>query len=328
MTKKKLEEVDVLELEQIDLLTIDSHYSALGELLQDEEFVKWKSKAKDGVFDISASKLSAFKSSPIQLVKYFFRKNNDEKETKALIEGKATHALIFEPKTFFNRYLVLPKSVDKRILLSTETAIGKTDYAKYVAMAQRKGIKEENILSKDTYHNILLKKELFYSEPMTRAILELDGVCEQEFRFTYVYKGKSFNFHGFKDKSLKNGGIVELKNIQNIRWWEKEIEELGYLIQVSIYLLDSFLKHENFSEFDEIDYDSIIQRVINEGVCYFLVCNNDGVLPSLQLKPETIEKGFKQLHETLDKLIKCTDYTDWSRSFSYNMKLESNCIRF
>ena len=324
----------IIELEEEiilidDLPTLDRDYSALGELLQDEEFVHWKAKAKEGIYDVSASKLSAIRKSPVQFVKYLFKKNNEEKISNALIEGKSGHALLFEPETFFLRYLVLPKPTKLNKNESTETHIGKIDYIKYVALAKSKGIKEENILDKDTYRDILLKKELFYSEPTTRAILEEEGICEQEFRFTYIYKGKSFNFHGFKDKYLKkNNGIVELKNIQNIRFWEREIFDLGYITQVAIYLLDNFIKDGNFDIFDEIDYDAIIQKVINEGVCYFLICNNDGVLPAIKLKPETIEKGFIQLHETLDKLVKCTDYTDWSKSYSYNMKLENDCIKF
>lgn len=306
-----------------------SEKSILDEYEHNQRWVDYTMKLDEGIFELSASKLNAFDDSPFLLMDYITQKRET---TKAMMLGRMRHKLILEYDLFFQEYLILPKDTKLNTLSSSEEFIGKIEFAQYEKLAISLGISEENIIGKSDFEDALLVKELLYKYPETEKILKRSVCSEKEINFEYSYNNYTFKFRGFIDKLLTNNAALELKNINNIKWWQNEIVDNNYLQQAIIYLIWIYL--QDISDEDHLLFtkEEISQKAsfnaVTKGEFYFLITAKKSAMSPVKISAERLNFGLQQLHKNLDQIILCHRHGDWTKSKSYHSKKDSDFIIF
>jgi len=121
---------------------------------------------------IGKSGLDLIAQSPAHYwAKYLDPKREREKETSALITGRAVHAAILEPHVFHERFVIEPE-INKR------TNDGREAYAKFMHENARK-----TIISMDTYDQCQRMREAVYKHPAAMELIQ-NGVAEKRIDFT------------------------------------------------------------------------------------------------------------------------------------------------
>lgn len=107
--------------------------------------------------------------------KYFNDHPEEEKDTKALKFGRASHKFMLEPFDFDNEYAVEPK-VDRR------TKEGKEIYAKFESESAGK-----EIIDEETRDKLTAMREMLYKTPYVKTLL--NGEHEKSFFWTDAATG-------------------------------------------------------------------------------------------------------------------------------------------
>ena len=317
MGAKKLEIEPKLEI-QYDLSELDLNVSAIETLKNNPRWKLWKEEADNGMFAVSFSKCNRMRKCPLEMVHGIC---DEKKPTRAMKFGTLIHTSVLEPDKIKGKYLVMPYDTNRASNINLKNGvIGKSHFEAYVNLASSRGIEKENVIDKSDYLEAVLVRELIHSEPKCATVIKRAIAFEQEFYFNYWYKGKLFRFRGFKDALLDNNAGLDLKNMtyEKLKRHDRVLEWECYFMQAVIYLLDNHLKDKSNPD-NQIkgaeQYKRIADKIIMEGEFYFICSDGKGVKPALRVSPQGLALGLNQLHETLDKFIKCQFFDSWFESY-------------
>lgn len=154
----------------------------------------------------------------------WYKENQDDKDSKALLFGRAYHKYCLEPDTFFEEFIIVP-NIDRR------TKAGKEEYAKFLEKSYGK-----DIISQDDFDTISNMRDALYATPYARKLMY--GQHEASF----FWKDKELNLlcKCRPDSYGKIGNqhiCVDLKTCQNAETeaFMRDAIKLGYDIQASHY---------------------------------------------------------------------------------------------
>lgn len=169
--------------------------------------------AADGV---SKSKLDVFSQSPRHYwLKYLSPNKKKEKDSEALIIGRASHSAVLEPDDFASRYVCVPEDAPKKPTKAQLEAVKPSEAAVY-SIAWWDEFNEANkdkvILTSDQYQECLDLRDCVRSDKTASGLLR-DGLAEQSHFATDPETGLLLKCR--PDYQTNSGIIVDLKFVRD-----------------------------------------------------------------------------------------------------------------
>lgn len=232
---------------------------------------------------ISRSELFVLKSQTPMHMKYS-QEHPDEKESLALLEGRAAHKEILEPDTFADEFVCAPQC-DRRI------KEGKEIYAKFLTESEGK-----EVLSPDSYQKIKDMGKAIRMNPIAMKFLK--GEHEVSFFWTDSETGEKCKVR--PDCLTEIDGkkyIVDYKTTDSCAdgHFERSVRSYGYKFQAGMYREGVFQ-----NTFEDYGFAFVAQEKKAPYAVRVYVCNED-----------FINEGYEQFRQTLDTYHWCKENDNW-----------------
>lgn len=230
-----------------------------------------------GNFTLSHTSLQEFAKSPAHFIQY---KLGEKEQTRSMLFGSFSHAIVFEPDTLETKYAVAPEC-DRR------TKEGKALWADFCEANAGKEI----ITAKENETAKIIQDALF-SNRASRWLL--DQVTETEKPVKWTYDG--FSWRGYID-GCGDGIIVDLKILADAtpRKVEKSIRYDGYARQAVHY-----------------------RRGFDEGVTnYLIAADHSGNVCAAEIGYNVLKQAAKEIDYYLARFNECILMGSWDMSYDF-----------
>lgn len=207
----------------------------------------------------------------------------EDKESLALLEGRAAHKEILEPDTFVDEFICAPQC-DRR------TKEGKEIYADFLTKAEGK-----DVLTADSYQKIKDMAEAIRSSEQAMKFLQgADAVHEQSFFWTDPETGEGCKVR--PDCIVTVDGkkyIVDYKTTESCAdgAFEYSVRKYGYKFQAGMYREGVFQ-----NTFEDYGFAFVAQEKKAPFAVRVYICNED-----------FIQEGFEQFKAALAKYHWCKE---------------------
>ena len=227
---------------------------------------------------ISRSELFPIFESP-QKMKYLME-NPDEKESIALLEGRAAHKEILEPDTFVDEFIVAPQC-DRR------TTEGKRIYAEFLTKAEGK-----DVLTADSYQKIKDMANAIKQNEL--AVKVLKGIHETSYFWTDPETGEKCKVRPdcIADVDGKKY-IVDYKTTDSCAdgRFERSVRKYGYKFQAGMYREGVFQ-----NTFEDYGFAFVAQEKTAPYAVRVYICSDD-----------FIQEGYEQFRAAIAKYHWCKE---------------------
>lgn len=227
---------------------------------------------------ISRSELFPIFESP-QKMKYLME-NPDEKESLALLEGRAAHKEILEPDTFVDEFIVAPQC-DRR------TTEGKKIYAEFLTKAEGK-----DVLTADSYQKIKDMAAAIRQNEL--AVKFLKGIHETSYFWTDPDTGEKCKVRPdcIADVDGKKY-IVDYKTTDSCAdgRFERSVRKYGYKFQAGMYREGVFQ-----NTFEDYGFAFVAQEKTAPYAVRVYICSD-----------EFIQEGYEQFRTAIAKYHWCKE---------------------
>lgn len=227
---------------------------------------------------ISRSELFPIFESP-QKMKYLME-NPDEKESLALLEGRAAHKEILEPDTFVDEFVVAPQC-DRR------TTEGKKIYAEFLTKAEGK-----DVLTADSYQKIKDMAAAIRQNEL--AVKFLKGIHETSYFWTDPDTGEKCKVRPdcIADVDGKKY-IVDYKTTDSCAdgRFERSVRKYGYKFQAGMYREGVFQ-----NTFEDYGFAFVAQEKTAPYAVRVYICSD-----------EFIQEGYEQFRTAIAKYHWCKE---------------------
>ncbi len=147
----------------------------------------------------------------------------EETDSPALALGRATHCIILEGRTEFDRQYVVS---DGPCNPKTGEPFGKATKA----YAQWRAEQDREVISNRDY-SFILKLQASVGVHPTAPDLLIDGIAEGVLRAEYCGVECQIRMDWFSNTH----GLVDLKTCDSLRWFESDCKKFGYVHQMAFY---------------------------------------------------------------------------------------------
>ncbi|MBQ1293174.1 MAG: PD-(D/E)XK nuclease-like domain-containing protein [Clostridiales bacterium] len=228
---------------------------------------------------ISRSELFPILRESPQKMKYAMD-NPEEKESLALLEGRAAHKEVLEPDTFVDEFTVAPQC-DRR------TKEGKEIYARFLTEAEGK-----DVLTEESYQKIKDMAAALKTNPL--AVKFLKGEHEKSFFWVDPDTGEKCKVR--PDCIAEVDGkkyIVDYKTTDSCAdgSFESSVRKFGYKFQAGMYREGVFQ-----NTFEEYGFAFVAQEKKAPYVSRVYICNED-----------FIQEGYEQFRTAITKYHWCKE---------------------
>lgn len=227
---------------------------------------------------ISRSELFPIFESP-QKMKYLME-NPDDKESLALLEGRAAHKEILEPDTFVDEFIVAPQC-DRR------TTEGKRIYAEFLTKAEGK-----DVLTADSYQKIKDMAAAIRQNEL--AVKFLKGIHETSYFWTDPETGEKCKVRPdcIADVDGKKY-IVDYKTTDSCAdgRFERSVRKYGYKFQAGMYREGVFQ-----NTFEDYGFAFVAQEKTAPYAVRVYICSDD-----------FIQEGYEQFRAAIAKYHWCKE---------------------
>lgn len=227
---------------------------------------------------ISNSGLKHMARSPAHYIAYL---NEEKKQTRNLVLGKALHCAVFEPDIFYEEFKLL-RSAPDRVCSEYKTA--------------KKEFGEEFVLVAPEIEKIEGITKSIYANKKASELLNIDGHCELS-GFSKDPETGVLCKHRF-DKLLNDGRAIDLKSTIDARYYpfSKSILTYGYHQQQAFYSD----QHEwiTGNKLDDFLFITVESSAPYSCIVY-------------RIDDESLEIGRRKYRESLNKYAECLNKDEW-----------------
>lgn len=232
---------------------------------------------------ISRSELFVLFSQTPMHMKYY-QEHPEEKDSAAMLEGRAAHKIILEPDTFDDEFVVAPQC-DRR------TKEGKEIYANFLETAEGKEVIPSDLKEKVTAMAAAINQN-------EQAKKFLTGEHEQSFFWTDAETGEKCKVR--PDCIAEVDGkkyIVDYKTTDLCAdgYFERSVRKYGYKFQAGMYREGVFQ-----NTFEDYGFAFVAQEKKAPFAVRVYVCNED-----------FISEGFEQFRQTINLYHWCKTHDKW-----------------
>lgn len=213
--------------------------------------------------------------------------NPEEKETKALLEGRAAHKLILEPDEFFDEFAVCPQC-DRR------TKEGKEIYAKFLTESEGK-----EVLPAESYEMIQEMAEAIKKNGIAMRFLQGQGALHE---LSYFWEdpetGEACKVRPDCISSVDGKKyIIDYKTTESCAdgAFERSVRKYGYKFQSGMYREGVFQ-----NTFEDYGFAFVAQEKKAPYAVRVYICNED-----------FIQEGYEQFRAAIAKYHWCKENDNW-----------------
>tara|TARA_B100001287_G_C22686610_1_gene534264 strand:- start:33364 stop:34218 length:855 start_codon:yes stop_codon:yes gene_type:complete len=195
--------------------------------------------------NLSYSSLKAFNKSPLDFLLYI---NKDYTITESMILGSLIDCLLLTPENFESKYLVVG-NYDRR------TKSGKELHDKYLKQSEKEN---KEIVKKSIYDKCCIIVNSIKNNHKAKYLLEHTHTIQYKVNFNHKVENEIYNIRGFADGvgefSKEKPFIFDLKTTNKIdqHFYTRQIIDLMYHLQASIYTMGYFVENFKFPDFYHI----------------------------------------------------------------------------
>lgn len=233
--------------------------------------------------EISRSELwTLFSKTPAHLK--YEQENPEEKETLALLEGRAAHKEILEPDTFADEFTVAP-SCDRR------TKEGKEIYARFLTYAEGK-----DVLTADSFQKVKDLGNAIRENALAMMFIQAaDAVHEKSFFWTDPDTGEGCKVRPDCIATVDGKKyIIDYKTTDSCAngAFERSVRKYGYKFQTGMYREGVFQ-----NTFEDYGFVFIAQEKTAPFAARVYICDED-----------FIQEGYEQFREAIAKYHWCKEH--------------------